>query len=133
MRRSDCRRDTRLRQICDNRRQSLATESEKEREARLQQMRDRLASETEEERAARLQQMSVNQCHRLATETEERAARLQQMSAKFVYVLQHAYTEAGLSFHGLKNKDRAVAEVLCLATKEADLDVHLAIFDRHDS
>ena len=52
---------------------------------------------------------------------------------KLVYVLQHAYTEAGLSFHGLKNKDRAVAEVLRLATKEADLDVHLAVFDRHES
>ena len=42
-------------------------------------MKDRLASETEEERAARLQQMSANQCHRLATETEERAVRLQWM------------------------------------------------------
>ena len=48
-------------------------------------MRDRLASETEKERAARLRQMSVNKCHRLATETEERAARLQQMSAKIFY------------------------------------------------
>ena len=44
-------------------------------------MRDRLASETEEERAARLQQMSAKQRHRLASETEEeRAARLQQPS-----------------------------------------------------
>ena len=51
---------------------------------------------------------------------------------KLVYVLQHAYTEAGLSFHILKYKDHAIAEVLCLATKEADLDVHLAIFDRHE-
>ena len=41
-------------------------------------MRDRLASETEEERAARLQQMSANQHHRLAAETgSEREARLQ--------------------------------------------------------
>ena len=52
---------------------------------------------------------------------------------KLVYVLQHEYTEAGLSFHGLKNKDRAVAEVLRLATKEADLVVHLAMFSRHES
>ena len=52
---------------------------------------------------------------------------------KLVYVLQHEYTEAGLSFHGLKNKDRAVAEVLRLATKEADLDVHLAIFTKNES
>ena len=75
-------RDARLRQIRDNRRQSLATESEEERAVRLQRMRDRLASETEEERAARLQQMSANQRHRLASETEEeRADRLQQMRA----------------------------------------------------
>ena len=75
-------RDARLRQIRDNRRQSLATESEEERAVRLQQMRDRLASETEEERAARLQRMSANQCHRLPSETEEeRVARLQRMSA----------------------------------------------------
>ena len=41
-------------------------------------MRDRLASETEEERAARLQQMSASQHHRLAAETgSEREARLQ--------------------------------------------------------
>ena len=73
-------RDARLRQIRDNRRQSLATESEEERAVRLQQMKDRLASETEKERAARLQRMSANQCHRLVTETEEeRAARLQRM------------------------------------------------------
>ena len=52
---------------------------------------------------------------------------------KFVYVLQHEYTEAGLSFHGLKNKDCAVAETLRLATKEADLVVHLAIFSEHQS
>ena len=67
-----------------NQRHRLASETEEERAARLQQMsanqRHRLASETEEERAARLQQMSANQCHRLATETEEeRAARLQRM------------------------------------------------------
>ena len=41
-------------------------------------VKDRLASETEEERAARLQQMSANQHHRLAAETgSEREARLQ--------------------------------------------------------
>ena len=52
---------------------------------------------------------------------------------KFVYVLQHEYTEAGLSFHGLKNKDCAVAEALRSATKEADQVVHLAIFSKHQS
>ena len=45
---------------------------DREREARLQQMRDRLAAETDEERQARLQQMR----DRLAAETdEERQAR----------------------------------------------------------
>ena len=48
----------------------------------------------------------------------------------FVYVLQHEYTEAGPSFHGLKNKDCAVAEALRSATKEADLVVHLVIFSK---
>ena len=67
-------RDTRLWQIHDNRRQSLATESEEERAVRLQQMRDRLASETEEERAARLQWMSANQRHRLASESSQATA-----------------------------------------------------------
>ena len=46
----------------------LATETEEERAARLQRMRDRLASETEE-KAARLQQMSANQHHRLTADT----------------------------------------------------------------
>ena len=54
-------RYARLQQIRDNRRQSLATESEKKKAVRVQQMRDRLASETEKKRAARLQRMSANQ------------------------------------------------------------------------
>ena len=49
-------------------RDRLASETEDERAARLQQMRDKLASETEE-RAARLQQMSANQHHRLTATT----------------------------------------------------------------
>ena len=68
------KRDARLRQIHDNPRKSLATESEEERAVRLQQMRDRLGSETEEERAARLQRMSANQRHRLASETATKAS-----------------------------------------------------------
>ena len=67
-------RAARLQQMRDR----LASETEEERTARLQRMRDRLASETEEERAARLQQMSANQHHRMAAETgSEREARLQ--------------------------------------------------------
>ena len=57
-----------------------AAQTAEERDARLRQIRENrcqsLATESEEERAVRLQQMSANQCHRLATETEEeRAAR----------------------------------------------------------
>ena len=62
-------REARLQQMSANQRHRLATKTEEERAARLQRMRDRLASETEEERAARLQQMSANQHHRLAAET----------------------------------------------------------------
>ena len=64
---------------------SLASETTKEREARLQQMsvhqHDRLASKTTKEREARLQQTSVYQHDRLVSETSmEREARLQQVS-----------------------------------------------------
>ena len=65
-------RAARLQQMSANQCHRLATEIEEERAARLQRMRDSQASETEEERAARLQQMSANQHHRLAAETGHR-------------------------------------------------------------
>ena len=53
----------------------IATESAKEREARLQQVRNaqdrRIATESAEEREARLQQLRVAQQQRIATETSE--------------------------------------------------------------
>ena len=52
---------------------------------------------------------------------------------KLIYVLQHEYTRAGLSFYGLKNKDRAVAQVLRLVSREVELDVHLAIITKNES
>ena len=52
---------------------------------------------------------------------------------KLICVLQHQYTQAGLSFSGLKNRDGAVAQVLRSAAREAELDVHLAILTRRDS
>ena len=52
---------------------------------------------------------------------------------KLICVLQHQYTQAGLSFNGLKNRDRAVAQVLCMAAQESELDVHLAILTKRDS
>ena len=55
----------------------------------------RLASETEEERAAMLQQMSANQRHRLATETEEeRAARLQRMKDRLASETEEESSQA---------------------------------------
>ena len=66
------------------RRERWTSETEEQREARLQRMRitycERMAVETEEQREARLQRMSANQSDRLAAETEEqREARLQRM------------------------------------------------------
>ena len=52
---------------------------------------------------------------------------------KLIYVLQHDYTQAGLSFGGLKNKDRAVAQVLRLVSQQVELDVHLAIVTKNES
>ena len=43
------------------------------------------------------------------------------------YALGHKYSEANLSFRGLKNVDRAVADVLRNAAKEAGFDLYLAI------
>ena len=67
-----------LLEISANQRARLCNETEEEREARLQRMRDRVQDETEEEREARLQRMR----DRVQDETEEeREARLQRMSA----------------------------------------------------
>ena len=52
---------------------------------------------------------------------------------KLIYVLQHEYTQAGLSFRGLKNRDRAVAQVLRLVSREVALDVYLAIITKSES
>ena len=46
---------------------------------------------------------------------------------KLVWLLEHDYSEAGLSFDTLKNADDAVARVLVAAAKRADCAVHAAI------
>ncbi len=47
-----------------------------------------------------------------------------------MFVLQHQYTPAGLSFQVLKNKDRAVAQLLQEALKEEpDLELTLALLN----
>ena len=53
--------------------------------------------------------------------------------SKLIYVLHHEYTEAGLSFSGLKNRDRAVADALRQVAQEADLKVYLAIVTKNES
>ncbi len=53
--------------------------------------------------------------------------------AKLVYLLDHHYTPAGLSFAALKNSDAARAAVLRAAAHEADCDLHLAIVHIEDS
>jgi len=46
---------------------------------------------------------------------------------KFIYLLEHAYTPAGLSFAALKGRDRAIAEVLSAATQQAACKLYLAL------
>ncbi len=75
------RRERLVLNVTESGTQRLASETEEEREARLQRMSQRLASETEEEREARLQRMRLHQQQRLASETEEeREARLQRVT-----------------------------------------------------
>ena len=49
------------------------------------------------------------------------------VSDKLVWVLEHDYSEAGLSFDTLKNTDAALARVLVGATDHADCALHTAI------
>ena len=46
---------------------------------------------------------------------------------KLVWLLEHEYSEAGLSFSALKNLDEAVARTLVEAAKRAGCEVHAAI------
>ena len=46
---------------------------------------------------------------------------------KLVYLLEHKYTPAGLSFSGLKNADAALGKVLAQAAKPVGLAIHLGI------
>ena len=60
------------------------------------------------------------------------AERLTEWSAlggtdKLVWLLEHEYSEAGLSFDGLKNTDAAVAGVLIRTAERAECDVHAAV------
>jgi hypothetical protein len=46
---------------------------------------------------------------------------------KLAVLLAHHYSQAGLAFDGLKNLDRAKAEILVQAAQKADCEVHLAL------
>ncbi len=46
---------------------------------------------------------------------------------KLVWLLEHEYSEAGLSFDGLKNADAAVARVLTRAAERVECEVHAAV------
>ena len=54
-------------------------------------------------------------------------------TGKLVWLLEHDYTAAGLSFDTLKNADNAVAHVLALATERADCALHAAIVHIEES
>lgn len=46
---------------------------------------------------------------------------------KLIWILDHEYSEAGLSFGALKNGDRAVAGALALASEQADCELFASI------
>ena len=46
---------------------------------------------------------------------------------KLVWLLEHDYSEAGLSFGGLKNADAAVARVLTEAAERVECEAHAAV------
>ena len=58
---------------------------------------------------------------------ERLAAWRQDGAEKLAWVLEHEYTEAGLSFDVLKNRDAAVARILAAAAGRADCALHAAI------
>ncbi|MCA8962585.1 MAG: 2OG-Fe(II) oxygenase, partial [Planctomycetes bacterium] len=52
---------------------------------------------------------------------------------KVVYLLEHQYTPAGLSFSGLKNRDAAWGRLLAEAASRADYAIHLGIVHLEES
>lgn len=52
---------------------------------------------------------------------------------KLIYPLEHAYTQAELSFDMLKGADSARAEVLIAAAEQAECDLHLALISIEES
>ena len=52
--------------------------------------------------------------------------------SEMLYLLDHKYCENGLSFNALKNKDRAVADLLQNARKQVDFDLYLTIVTKKE-
>ncbi|GGF94355.1 MULTISPECIES: 2OG-Fe(II) oxygenase [Cysteiniphilum] len=52
---------------------------------------------------------------------------------KFVYLLDHEYTESGLSWQHLKNTDRMRVEALLKASDKHQLDAYLTLVDSHET
>ena len=78
---TQCQRDARLERMRALQSEILATESQQQREARLERVSalqsERLAAETQQQREARLERMSALQTERIASETPQlREARL---------------------------------------------------------
>ena len=63
----------------------------------------------------------------------ERINRHHRGGPRFVWVLEHDYSEAGLSFDTLKNADASVAHVLKAAGDRSGFDLHAAILCYEDS
>jgi len=63
----------------------------------------------------------------------EEAMRNPSAPRKLVYLLEHQYTPAGLSFSGLKNADAARSRVLVQAGERAGCAVHLGIVHLEES
>ena len=55
------------------------------------------------------------------------------LPVKLIYPLEHAYTQAGLSFEALKGADAAKAGTLLAAAEEAGCDLHLALVSIEES
>ena len=48
-------------------------------------------------------------------------------SNKLIWILEHEYSQAGLSFAALKNGDRAIAGALCAAAEQAECELYASI------
>ncbi len=75
------------------------------------------------------QQQAAVVLHDWATQTHTG----EDIPLKLVYLLEHAYTPEGLSFHALKNGDAAIGAVLSRAAAQAACDLYLALVSVEES